>query len=532
MIKQKWEKEIEAILEQTGTVSSRPSDISSIPPKYHSWRPHQREAVEWVLEQWEKRTKCVVLDAPTGSGKSLIAIAAARLAGLKTLYLCSTRQLQSQLAEDFGEAVILWGREHYPCLRFRGLTAADCTHREEAPCPKRDRCPYKEQKRHALASELAIANYAYFLNEANFVGSFSGWSLVVMDEGDLAEDELMKFVSLILTRRQLEECAIDPPKYKTKFESWLKWTESTLKKVEDYLAGLEALITEDELPLKLAKEIRRYKRLASKLRMFAQWVDKNWVAELGEERWEFKPVFVRRFGHLITKHSEKILAMSATMLSAEDWAWNLGMNESNLAFLRMPSYFPKENRPMMYLPVADFSRKSASEETMETMVRVVDSILDKHQNEKGLIHAVSYSVAKYVAEHSRHQNRLVTHENAETRSDILEQFIASRFPLILISPSFGRGIDLYGDRARFQVLVKIPFLDLGDKQTSKRRWSGKGGERWYLLETVRAIVQMAGRIVRSADDYGISYILDTRWPRFYQQMKKDFPPWFQEACRW
>jgi len=76
-------------------------------------------------------------------------------------------------------------------------------------------------------------------------------------------------------------------------------------------------------------------------------------------------------------------------------------------------------------------------------------------------------------------------------------------------------------------------MDLGDKQTSKRRWSGKkAGERWYILECARAIVQMAGRIVRSADDWGTAYILDERWERFYRQIEKDLPPWFKEACQW
>ena len=203
-----------------------------------------------------------------------------------------------------------------------------------------------------------------------------------------------------------------------------------------------------------------------------------------------------------------------------------------LSFLRIPSYFPKENRPFVYMPVADFSKKAASEETMSRMVRVVDGILDRHQSEKGLIHTVSYGVARHLLEHSRHQNRLVSHGETKTRQNALERLINSESPLVLVSPSFERGLDLFGDRARFQVIVKLPFMDLGDKQTAKRRWSGKGGERWYLLETVRAIVQMAGRIVRSADDWGVTYMLDERWPDFYRRMEKDFPPWFSEALHW
>lgn len=207
-------------------------------------------------------------------------------------------------------------------------------------------------------------------------------------------------------------------------------------------------------------------------------------------------------------------------------------NGEQLGFLRIPSYFPKEHRPITPLSVADLSLKSANAESLTLTMRMVDGLLDKHSNEKGIIHAISYALAKYILEHSRHQDRLISHSEAGTRGAALQQLIESESPLVLVSPSFGRGVDLFGDRARFQIICKIPFLDLGDKQTAKRRWSGKGGERWYLLETVRAIVQMAGRIVRSTDDYGTTYILDSRFERFFKQIGKDFPPWFAEAIVW
>lgn len=207
-------------------------------------------------------------------------------------------------------------------------------------------------------------------------------------------------------------------------------------------------------------------------------------------------------------------------------------NGERLGFLRIPSYFPREHRPIVPLSVADLSLKAANAESLTLTMRMVDGLMDKHSNEKGIIHAISYAIAKYILEHSQYQSRLISHSEAGTRAKALQQLIESESPLVLVSPSFGRGVDLFGDRARFQIICKIPFLDLGDKQTAKRRWSGKGGERWYLLETVRAIVQMAGRIVRSADDYGITYILDSRFERFYKQMKRDFPPWFSEAIVW
>ncbi|GAI61793.1 unnamed protein product, partial [marine sediment metagenome] len=293
-----------------GPTPDRPCDIPSIPEKYTSWRPNQREAVEWILEQWKNGDKYAVLDEPTGSGKSLTAIAAASQKGLKTIYCVATKQLQEQLAGDFPEAVVIWGRDNYPCPRFPGteLTAASCTHRKYSPCPKVSQCPYKCQKRRALASALAIVNYPFLLNEANYVGQFSGWELQIDDEGDLVEGEIMKFVSLQLTRHQLEACQIEPPEYKTKLEAWLKWAEPTLSKVGEQLGKLEAdlepyLEAEKEPPLALMQELIRYQRLHSKLKMFTACVDESWIPELNDpEKWQFRPTFVRRFGHMLTDH--------------------------------------------------------------------------------------------------------------------------------------------------------------------------------------------------------------------------------------
>lgn len=207
-------------------------------------------------------------------------------------------------------------------------------------------------------------------------------------------------------------------------------------------------------------------------------------------------------------------------------------NGLKLAFLRAPSYFDPQNHPFIYLPVADFSYKAINDEVKLLMIRVIDGLLDKYKSVKGLIHAISYDMARYICEYSCHQDRLISHSSAETRAEALEQLIQSEAPLVLVSPSFERGIDLSDDKARFQIIVKLPFMHLKDKQVQKRYFSGKGGKHWYNLECARALVQMAGRIVRSANDYGTTYILDERWPRFYRQMEKDFPEWFKEACQW
>ena len=53
--------------------------------------------------------------------------------------------------------------------------------------------------------------------------------------------------------------------------------------------------------------------------------------------------------------------------------------------------------------------------------------------------------------------RLITHDK-ENKTEVIEKFIKSDEPLVLISPSMGEGVDLPGDLCRFQIIYKLPFL--------------------------------------------------------------------------
>lgn len=521
-----------------------PSAIPTVPLKYHVWRQHQREAVSWlagILQKWP----AAALDAPCGSGKSLLGMAIAGLLEYQTIYVTGTRQLQSQVAQDFPDAVTIWGREHFPCLWHPNLSASDCLHdskseEEEDHCPQIGECPYLAQKRAALAAQVACLSYAYLLTEANYVGGFHRLSreghcrptLAILDEGDTAADELCRFVSIVITQKQLERCGIQPPKHVTKPDSWREWAGPAAESVAAVARGIkhQASRWRGDVPQELVRLHKSYDKLAKKLREFAVQVDDNWVYELDTPgRWEFKPVWVDGFGKMLTGHADHTLGMSATMLSAGIWARDLGIDPRTTCFRQIPSTFPAERRPFRCIPVADFSRKEMTEESLRKMVQVLDSIIEEHPDEKGVIHAISYATAEYIRKHSRNAERIVTHENGAGRMDSLKEHTNEGRPTILLSPSFTRGLDLPGDLATWQVICRLPWLSLGDKQTMKKRWSGKAGDEWYKMECVRNIVQASGRIVRSAEDYGETVILDARWERFYSENKDSFPKWFREA---
>jgi hypothetical protein len=110
--------------------------------KFTDFRPAQLQALERIKNS---KKRFILLQAPTGSGKSLIVAAAQRLLQTRFLYTCTTKQLQAQFVDDFGYdleekeyTVELKGRANYPTLRyphlFPKINASMCTGKKEVHC--------------------------------------------------------------------------------------------------------------------------------------------------------------------------------------------------------------------------------------------------------------------------------------------------------------------------------------------------------------------------------------------------------------
>jgi len=156
------------------------------------WRENQREAVEFCMGS---NKKFKILEAPTGSGKSVVGVTCGVMAG-QANYLCSTKILQTQLVTDFPNAASIWGRNNYTCLLNKDKTCDQCSATKKNPCELAGSCLYPIAKKEALASDLRILNYSYFLSEIQHVGRFSGAPLTIIDEADALEGTLVGHIPL------------------------------------------------------------------------------------------------------------------------------------------------------------------------------------------------------------------------------------------------------------------------------------------------------------------------------------------------
>ena len=114
-----------------------------------------------------------------------------------------------------------------------------------------------------------------------------------------------------------------------------------------------------------------------------------------------------------------------------------------------------------------------------------------------------------------YQKRVESFEECTNiKKEVIEKLKDSDDPLVLVSPSVSEGVDLPGDMCRFQIMYKIPYPDLGDKQTRLR---ANSDELWYDYRTALTLVQTYGRGMRYDRDYCKTYFIDNRIKQFVKR---------------
>lgn len=200
----------------------------------------------------------------------------------------------------------------------------------------------------------------------------------------------------------------------------------------------------------------------------------------------------------------------------------------NYATITVPSSFPKERRPIHIHPVAEMTRKN-KDNAYPLVATALSKVLLRHPNDRILVHTVSYDLNRFlVSSLSSESSRLVTYNSSQEKQRAIDRYIYTPSS-VLLAPSLDRGIDLPGDDCRVIVICKIPFPSLGDKQVAAKLYS-EGGQLWYSVKTVRSLVQMSGRGMRSEDDYCDTYILDASFiSQIWRRHKNLLPNWWKEA---
>ena len=515
------------------------------------FRKYQEETINWIMNGTKKFR---IVRASCGSGKSLIAMVCGVMAGSLT-YLVGSKFLQVQITTDFPESVSMWGRSNYICSMDKSRTCDECLATESHPCETP--CPYKIAKQNAIDAQYKILNFAYHISETRFAGRFSGAKFTIIDEADSLSDTLIQNVSLIFTERSLFRLGLqNGPSRKTitskdGMNSWRDFGQEAKSKATKIADNIKVEIEEmnnsdPDAKLRKIREMKHFVHISEQCDTFLSSVDNEWKLEeiprSGSRQGQliFKPVWItpELSQQFMFKHSESWVLLSATYPPLPVLCKQLGIDIDDVEggkIYDVPSTFDPAKAPVYMWPVASLSAPRMNTETPK-IIKAVKKILNRHPGRRGLLHCVSYKLGNEIIKGVK-SPRLIMH-TSENRGEIINGFAnkeESTLPhdACLVSPSAERGLDFSDDLCRFVIIIKCPFKYLGDKVVNARLYaSGSIGQLWYQSDAMITICQMAGRGVRSSNDYCSIYLLDEKINELYTKKPSLWDDNFRAQISW
>jgi len=154
--------------------------------------------------------------------------------------------------------------------------------------------------------------------------------------------------------------------------------------------------------------------------------------------------------------------------------------------------------------------------------------MQRHPDEKGLVHCHSYAIQERLADHLRELGvgaRVRTHD-AEDRDPQLATWQRVDDPEVFLSVKMEEALDLEGDLCRWQLLCKAPYPNTRDSRVAARLADDQWG--WYYRTALRTVIQACGRVVRAPDDFGATYLADSSLLDLFERARTDMPDWFAD----
>ncbi len=545
-----------------------PSDLGLDERMFPKYRRVQLEAMEEVVYGRGSERRFVGLGLPTGSGKSVLAVSLYKLMGMRTVICTSTKGLMDQYREKFKHAglVDVRGKANYTCVEDSGQ---DCKTGARLGCP----CPcvrgtYGEARDRSKTSALVSTNYDYWL-AVNKYGQgvqrsvkeqgLSGPNpveMLILDEADLAVGKLSSFMHVRVNEREVERTH-DVEQVGDELTQWRKVASVIAveigKELETFAMEWELMKAQGMAKemAALDERVEKLEESKSKFESIVEMVDGEWVVEKHVHarygvHWTLDVLWPGRYAErYLFCGVPKVVLMSATLRPRH--MRQLGIKEDESTFREWRRVFQPSRGPIVHLPPVKVVQ--TSEGPREVMVNLNHNIkpsdldlwvglMDEWMDEwlvrgryKGLIHTVAYHRQAYILEHSRHRRRMLANTQdpeSESAWEVFDRHCKSADPCVLVSPSFGTGWDFEGDRARWQLISKVPFMPRTGKLVQARL---KIDAMYADQKTMDDLMQACGRINRSDEDWGVTGIVDGALSFFMTRNKGLAASWFGQAIR-
>ena len=540
--------------------------LSRFPTGYQP-NPSQVKLLSSIDSAFNQGYKFVVCSAPTGSGKSFISKTLGNASGepseefkdlvnsyqiykknnlggysyeheadnepvFGAMALTITKALQDQYEDLFPDTSILKGKNNYQCSYDTDFTVdrAPCLYVSSIrdTCCSQNTCPYYNARNEALTSRFTALNYSMFFS---LPGHVKRREYLICDEAAELEDQLVKMFSCQIAFDTLKQSDIFVPAVPSdkQYDKVRHWLHTLSESIGDRVDDLKNIINSLSKKVKSntnehKNELMKLRELHNKIRLLIDtWHDSEYIVEKESTGISFTPLKVNKLSGRVFEHADKVVLMSATIIDVDNFCKTLGIEKSDFKYIEAPSSFSPDKAPILVSTKTKLNHYNLKN-SLPGIVKQIKHICNEHGDVKGIIHSQSNFITNYI-KNNINNDRFLYREPGRRNESILEQHYTTDEATVLVSPSMSHGVDLKDNLARFQIIIKAPYLPLNDARTKKLM---QADFNWYQNKMISSFIQAAGRGIRSADDYCITYVLDAAIIEAVIKNKSKIPKYFIE----
>ena len=539
-------------------MSSQRTILNSFPNEYTP-RPLQEKLIEEVQQKVDSGVKVILLSAPTGIGKSLIAASVAAYFE-SSFVVTASKHLQDQYTRDMPWFKPNKGMPNFACYKMMEKHGIDLTETDFAvqnkwtcdmgPCsvtveenkekvkkvckykPKladvaegkvrQDDCLYYLQKYQSLIASHSIWNYASYFQMMKYqkekYAEYLNKKVAVFDEAHRIEDQIIQFVGIDIYERNLTECKIDVENYNLEdIDDVMKLSDGLSESYARQISSLEesrafAENPDYEIVQTLENKYKKYAEARAEIYSNKQnfILNKPYYDEGGKFRsLSVKPLDISKYVSTFFDHPVQIF-MSAT-IDKDSFCENTGFDPGTVEIVdTQVSPFPIENRKVEFADVKRLSYSSTRDDELQ-VIKKIDEIMTKYNDKKGLVLTSSKSRCFEILENLSEENKKrirICHSfnaNGKTQDQVVQEHAESKNG-VLLSSSLWEGVDLKEDLSRFQIVAKAPYPMLSETRTKIKM---EKFPLWYKAQAIMKLLQGFGRSIRDYGDWADTYVLDS-----------------------
>lgn len=533
-----------------------------------TFRQNQKEVICEIIYAFFNNKDNFVLEAPTGSGKSIIALLVADVLqhyfNLKGYILVSDlgllRQYGRDIAKSFNDFSILEGQNNYLCdengmpfsMGFCKLNGYSSYASILSTFTCAETCPYIKARTEATNSNVTLMTYQGWFTQRNYVAELMGYDgqqllypfhqrdFIICDEAHKITEIFQQQFAPIISLEDIKKIKNVANGINSKTPKYIYFDENVMSSIVNSMIIsnnndtifnnlLEFNMSMKEIVDNISELILAFKKV-KKLNKDIRYLlgECMWLNEYYNKISEYIKIINKSGINNMIKNKNNdntivLYCLDEELIMKEHFHNRVGnclymsatigdikkyvdtIYAENVRYVSLPSTFNLNYSPIYYSNRYKLSYDK-KEINLPNIVNTIDAILSSRDNLKGIIQTGSYEFAKYLLENisSKNKDRLILYEDSNDKKIKLEEYEDSANK-VLVGPSLIEGIDLKDDLCRFIIIMKIPYPSLGDKFIAKKFEMDK---EWYMWKTINCILQGVGRGVRNEKDWCETYIID------------------------